>query len=344
MHSLTFQRCLQTALATGICFGMLAPSWATDSVEPVPDFPIAELSVQETVTAGKEPVAAEEEAVQTEEFLHITELLAGNGLTQDQTDALCIRLAADNSLLTLLEQGELTGPDLIYLAMSNGWASRLDRYSAWAAKYPDTAAETVVFQVNMDQDRDFYTKTKTVANPDSLTVLVNKHHFLPIEYTPKLETLGSRYGSGSLRPEAAQAFRTMADAAWAEGVSLRSVSAYRSYQQQTNLYNGYLKRDKQASVDTYAARPGASEHPTGLALDINVASTSAHFENTPAFAWLKANCAQYGFILRYDQGKESLTGYRFEPWHYRYVGTEIAKTCMEQGICYEEYLALRPEA
>ena len=73
-----------------------------------------------------------------------------------------------------------------------------------------------------------------------------------------------------------------------------------------------------------------------------MASSSAHFENTPAFAWLKEHCAQYGFILRYGQGKEDITGYRFEPWHYRYVGAETAQAVMEQGLAYEEYLALQP--
>ncbi|MCI9294442.1 MAG: M15 family metallopeptidase [Lawsonibacter sp.] len=135
----------------------------------------------------------------------------------------------------------------------------------------------------------------------------------------------------------------MADAAREEGVSLRSVSAYRSYQRQTSTYNRYLSQDRQASVDTYSARPGHSEHQTGLALDINTASIPAHFENTPAFAWLKEHCAQYGFILRYPQGKEGITGYRFEPWHYRYVGLEAAQACMSQGLTFEEYLAQRPE-
>ena len=102
------------------------------------------------------------------------------------------------------------------------------------------------------------------------------------------------------------------------------------------------KQNKQATVDTFSARPGHSEHQTGLALDINVASTKAHFENTPAFAWLKEHCAGHGFILRYDLGKEAVTGYRFEPWHYRYVGVEIAQTIMEQGITYEEYVARQP--
>ncbi len=188
-----------------------------------------------------------------------------------------------------------------------------------------------------------YQDIQTVEDPASLTVLVNKNNALPADYVPELEALGEAYGSGSLRPEASQAFRAMADAAREEGISLLSVSAYRSYQHQWNTYNRYLGQYARKTVDTFSARPGHSEHQTGLALDINVASSKAHFEKTPAFAWLKEHCAQYGFLLRYDQGKEEITGYRFEPWHYRYVGVEIAQACMEQGLSYEEYLALPQE-
>ena len=247
-----------------------------------------------------------------------------------------------SALLALVEKGELTEADLEYLTLSNGRLDRLDRYSAWSASHPEASPEDVVLQVNLDQDRNFYQSPTPAAVPDSLSVLVNKHYTLSAQYIPKLEVLGSAYGSGSLRPEAAAAFRAMADAARTDGISLRSVSAYRSFQRQTTIYNRYLSQDQQSSVDTYSARPGSSEHQTGLALDINTASIGAHFEKTPAYAWLTEHCAQYGFILRYPKGKESLTGYRFEPWHYRYVGKEIAAACTEQGLTLEEYLALHP--
>ena len=291
-----------------------------------------------------EPPVSPEATAGAEKAGKISALLAGFGLTDTQRTALHTRLAADSALLALLEQGELTQADLGYLALPNGRADRLDRYSAWEAAHLEDSPEAVVLQVNLDQDISFYRDIQTAAAQDSLTVLVNKHYALSAGYIPVLENLGAPYGSGSLRPEAALAFRTMADAARADGISLRSVSAYRSYQRQTNTYNRYLQYDSRASVDTYSARPGHSEHQTGLALDINVASIAAHFENTPAYAWLTEHCAQYGFILRYPKGKEGLTGYRFEPWHYRYVGTEAAKACMDQGLTYEEYLALKPEA
>lgn len=239
------------------------------------------------------------------------------------------------------EEPEREAP--IWLTLSNGWADRLDRYEAWAAAHPELKVEDVVFQVNMDQDQAFYSNTYLAEHPDSPTVLVNKHSALSANFYPQLEALGRGYGSGSLTPVAAQAFRAMADGARASGISLVSVSAYRSYETQKSLYNNYLKKyGNQSFVDGFSARPGFSEHQTGLALDINVASFSSNFEKTPTFAWLKEHCAEYGFILRYDQGKEDITGYRFEPWHYRYVGVEIAKVCMSQGLAYEEYLALQP--
>lgn len=233
-------------------------------------------------------------------------------------------------------------PESIFFALPNCRPERLERYAAWGEAHPEADAGTVVRTVNMDLDRPFYSAPQRVEEPDSLEVLVNKYYSLPKDYSPQVEALGDGYGAGSLRREAAQAFRAMADGARAEGIRLRSVSAYRSYRTQQALYQGYLNKDKRAVVDTYSARAGHSEHQTGLALDINTASSSDHFERTSAYAWLQANCAQYGFLLRYPQGKEEITGYRFEPWHYRYVGTEIAAACMSQNICYEEYLAALP--
>lgn len=242
-------------------------------------------------------------------------------------------------LLPLLEHGILTEDATAYLLLPNGRTDRLERYLAYSQAVPELTAEEVVLQVNIGLDAPFYEHAVLCAQPDSLTVLVNKYNSLPETYVPELVALGSRYGVGSLRPEAAQAFAAMADAARADGISLRSVSAYRSYSTQTSLYRQYVSQSGQTLADTFSARPGYSEHQTGLALDINVARTSAHFEDTAEFAWLQEHCAQYGFILRYPQGKNDITGYRFEPWHYRYVGQEIAKLCMSQGLTYEEYWA-----
>ena len=329
------RRASRLLLTAGLCMGTLISIGAVGEAE-TQSLPAAE---PEAAVRPAEPVPTAEELARQ---MRIVELLREMDLNWAQLQALIVRMGEDASLLQLLEQEELTRADLVYLSLPNGRSDRLDRYSAWAAEHPEDDAKTVVLQVNMDRDQAFYSLIREVAGPSSLTVLVNKHYALPTGYVPELEVLGSRYGSGSLHPEAAAAFRAMADAARADGVSLRSVSAYRSYATQKSLYNNYLKQYKRATVDTFSAQPGHSEHQTGLALDINVASTSAHFENTAAFAWLKAHCAEYGFILRYDLGQESITGFRFEPWHYRYVGKEIASEIMSSGITYEEYAALQP--
>lgn len=273
------------------------------------------------------------------EYRALAARLSGLGLDTGQIRALWARMGA--ALEGQLADGTISRQDLDYLLLPHSRQALLARYQACAQANPELSLEAVVTQVNIGLDGDFYTQVQTVANPDDPLVLVNKYNALPDGYVPELVPL-SGLGSGSLAPLAAQGFGEMAAAAWSEGISLRSVSAYRSYATQASLYRSYVSQYGQRTSDNFSARAGYSEHQTGLALDINVASTRAHFENTPAYAWLVAHCADYGFILRYPQGKEAITGYRFEPWHYRYVGVEIARLCMEQGLTYEEYLANQP--
>ncbi len=251
----------------------------------------------------------------------------------------------DEYPLVELQQSAPSAPDAPladYYSYLFSNPEHMERYHTWGISHPELSAEQVIIQVNIGLDKKLYTDTDIIKQPDSLTALVNKYHALPADYTPELELLGSRYGYGYLRPEAAQAFRAMADAARADGISLRSVSAYRSYDRQMTLYKRYLSQDSLQSVDTYSARPGFSEHQTALTLDINTASIRAGFEKTPAYAWLMEHCAEYGFILRYPKEKEDITGYRYEPWHYRYVGPEVAQICMEQGLTLDEYVAMQP--
>ena len=153
--------------------------------------------------------------------------------------------------------------------------------------------------------------------------------------------MGSGYGNGSLNKEATKYFRKMVDDAKKGDIKLWSVSAYRSYTTQRNIYNRYVKKDGVKKADTYSARPGHSEHSTGLAVDINTASSSRHFENTKEYKWLKENSYKYGFIERYLKGKEFITGYKYEPWHFRYFGEEVATKLYELNITYEEYLIIK---
>ena len=219
--------------------------------------------------------------------------------------------------------------------------TKLERYLSYGSKQTTLTPAEVVTQVNIGLDRTFYTSVQMSKEPDSLTVLVNKYHYLSSKFVPKLVSMGSRYtayGGASMHPEAYEWFVRMVDDAAVEGLWLHSVSAYRSYSYQNTLYTRYVSNNGKKLADTFSARAGYSEHQTGLAVDINVASTSAHFENTPQYHWLSENAWKYGFILRYPQDKEHITGFRFEPWHYRYVGQEAAKAIRESGLTWEEYL------
>lgn len=157
-------------------------------------------------------------------------------------------------------------------------------------------------------------------------LIANKTYALPADYDP------------GVNPEAQAAFDRMQIAAAAEMLSLSIVSGYRSYATQEATYNRFVNRDGQEKADTYSARPGHSEHQTGLAFDINYAGDS--FGSTPEAAWLAANCWKYGFIIRYPEGKSDITGYKYEPWHVRYLGEETAKKVYDSGLTLEEYLGI----
>ncbi len=160
-------------------------------------------------------------------------------------------------------------------------------------------------------------------------LIANKTYSLPSNYNPGL--LG----------EFNSAFANMKNAAASEGIALSIVSGFRSYNTQQTLYNRYVARDGKAAADRYSARPGHSEHQSGLAADLNQVSDS--FGNTPAGKWLANNCWKYGFILRYPKGKESETGYMYESWHFRYIGNvEMAEKLYNGGnwLSLENYLGI----
>lgn len=231
-----------------------------------------------------------------------------------------------------------------YLALEFAWPERLERYQAYWAEHPELTAEETVVQVNIGLDTSPYENPELVEEPESLTVLVNQYHVLPADYVPQLVYLPPAYTNqrDRLRPEAYEAFVQMVDAAAQEGLHIYNASAYRSYTTQKWVYQRYVRQEGIQAADTYSARPGCSEHQTGLVLDINTASFSDRFEETEEYAWLVENCWRYGFLLRFPEGKEALTGYQFEPWHYRYVGLETAQLCFENDWTLEEYHARQP--
>lgn len=156
--------------------------------------------------------------------------------------------------------------------------------------------------------------------------------------------LPSTYAPGESK-EARAAFAEMAAEATLSGYDLVAFSTYRSFDYQTTLYEKYVSNDGQEAADRYSARPGYSEHQTGLAFDIGEQHFEQHFAResfgeTEAGKWVAANAHKYGFIMRYPNGKEKITGYMYEPWHFRYVGKELAPKIYEAGTTLEEYFNL----
>ena len=160
-------------------------------------------------------------------------------------------------------------------------------------------------------------------------LIANKTYALPADYAPGVD------------PQAEAAFYEMQTDAYELGLNLYISSGYRSYDYQAGLYQRYVDRSGKAEADRYSARPGHSEHQTGLAFDLN--TISDEFKDTDEGKWVAENCHKYGFIVRYPEDKESVTGYMYEPWHIRYLGTDTATAVYESGLCLEEYLGITSE-
>lgn len=194
-----------------------------------------------------------------------------------------------------------------------------------------------------------------IQNYDNIMALVNKSYYLPETYVPTdLVRANVDYSFGDeqvekalLRAEAAAALEEMFQAAQNEGIELFAVSGYRSYERQEVVFEAEVAAYGHEAAAEAVAYPGASEHQTGLAMDISSRSVGLNltqeYENTIEGQWLAANAHLYGFILRYPKGKEEITGYKFEPWHFRYVGKEYAGKIYEENLTLEEFFDIVKE-
>ncbi len=176
-----------------------------------------------------------------------------------------------------------------------------------------------------------YGPAPTQYSNDGLTyiqgvLIANKSYSLPADFNPGLD------------PTCQSQFNKLQSDAAAQGLNIWLSSGFRSYDYQNQIYNNYVARDGQAAADTYSARPGHSEHQTGLAIDVNQIDDS--FIGTPEAIWLENHCHEYGFILRYPQGMQDITGYKYESWHIRYVGTDMSYPIHDSGLTLEEYFGI----
>ena len=195
-----------------------------------------------------------------------------------------------------------------------------------------------------------YESPLVIEDGDYLLALVNKQTTLSnyrptdlVEIEPKM--VGAN-GPHYLREEANYHLYKMWRDAKAQGISLYVVSSYRSYEVQKTIFNRNVSSRGEREANRFSARPGESEHQLGTTVDfiggIGEGLTES-FAHTPAGKWLKLNSYKYGFAMSYPEGKEHITGYIFEPWHYRYIGVEAAKEWRESGLTLTEFLMTKPQ-
>ena len=226
--------------------------------------------------------------------------------------------SSDKTVAVVSEKGEITG------------------VSVGTAKISACVRDTdLLLTLDVDvipsTDGNVSTKGYEIVEKEGITyvdgiLIANKSYGLPEDYSPGVDD------------EASSAFDTMQTEAECEGLEIYISSGFRSYEDQDRIYNNYASYDGYEAADTYSARPGFSEHQTGLAFDLNTIDNS--FAYTPEGEWVKNNAHKFGFIIRYPEGKEDITGYQYEPWHIRYLGVDKATEVYESGLTLEEFLGI----
>lgn len=223
--------------------------------------------------------------------------------------------------------------------------NNLDRYLKYLEDNKKATVSDAIKYVNVYRDYDYYEKIiDTNMSLDTL-ILVNKYHKLSEDYAPDdLVVISNNYSWGSnqkTRKVVYDAYLNMWNAAKEEDIYLMVNSSYRDNVTQKTVYDNYMNLKGEKYADSIAARPGHSEHSTGLCLDIFTKTNTNKntFKDTTDYVWVKENAHKFGFILRYPENKENITGYSFESWHYRYVGVDVATFIYENDLTFDEYYA-----
>ncbi|MBR1376654.1 MAG: M15 family metallopeptidase [Bacilli bacterium] len=213
--------------------------------------------------------------------------------------------------------------------------NNLEKYLDYYDANKDKSIDDIIAIINVHAEEEFYNIELETDTSKGIEMIVNKVYGLDKEYVPEDIVNVSNwyaYGEQKVSEEVYEQYKLMFNAAKKENLTLIINDSYRSYEEQEKTHKRY--------GDDYAARPGHSEHNTGLAVDIiGPTSTGDTFEDSSEYQWLQEHAHEYGFILRYPKDKEYLTGYEYESWHYRYLGVELATKVHDSGITYDEYYA-----
>lgn len=278
--------------------------------------------------------------LEKEKFFENINILLELGYKSNEINEL-YELLSNESINLLVEKEYIE--DIVNIIKLNYFEEeKLDRYIKYYKKEKLNIEDAITY-VNIGLDNKYYTNVTKIKDENDLLVLVNKYNQLSSSFKPKnLTTINSKYQwngrSNQLTKEATLAFEEMCKAAAKDKIYIYAASGYRSYATQKYLYNNYVATDGFEDAETYSARPGYSEHQTGLAMDI---ANKYDFisKKDKEYTWLINNSYKYGFILRYPENKDTLTGYMYEEWHYRYVGKEIAAKVHESKLTYDEFIA-----
>lgn len=260
--------------------------------------------------------------------------LINNNYTKEETKIILKKLNNKNIDLIITKEHI---PYLTKLINEKYYLNKnLERYISYQNKNKDNNLSETIAIVNVNRDYNFYENTKNTNISDYNSMLVNKYNLLNKEFIANdiIKTSSTySYSNNNLNKEAYEAFKKLANDAKKEGYTILILSSYRNYEYQEKLWN----KNKN---DDYVARPGASEHETGLAIDVaDFYDQNDSFKDTESYKWMINNSYKYGFILRYPEGKENITGYKYEAWHYRYLGIDLATKVYKEGITYDEYYA-----
>lgn len=229
--------------------------------------------------------------------------------------------------------------------------SNLDKYIEYHNENNNLNSSEIVKVINTNNNYDHYEIEKKTDTSKNELMLVNKFYLLNENYKPELVNIDNKYYYGEnhqTRQITYDAFINMWNAAYKENIYLIINSSFRDYKEQKKVYNYYKDTEGTTYADAFAARPGASEHQTGLALDIfcKTHTSTSNFIESPAYTWLTNNAYKYGFIERYQKDKENITGFSAESWHWRYVGIDAATYIHDNNITFDEYYAyfIEPES
>jgi D-alanyl-D-alanine carboxypeptidase len=239
--------------------------------------------------------------------------------------------------------GAIVAAVVVILAAFGAWGYFIYGAKPVAVKKTQQTSNASVHKSTTSPTVSFNKTQYSLTDPTSIWVIANKQHPLqPLDYIPSDLTNPSvpLHSPGAdnmkMRAVTATAIEQMFAAAKQANINLQVISAYRSYSYQQSIYGGYVSNVGQAAADQESARPGYSEHQTGLAVDIgalsNVCNLEACFGTTPEGEWLAANAYKYGFLLRYPADKQTITGYEYEPWHFRYIGTGLSMELHNSNI------------